>query len=660
MNQSAPLKNLFVAKRSAFSDAEVQGLLESLPGAAFLVDTSLHKVLLANAHSVELTAFTRLELAAIDPNALLLPSENDQTLTACLNKLPGRTHTLELLLTRRSAGRLQVQASVALLSPHRFLLTCTPSHLEKEKTAASNRRTQAWEAMRAFTLALPQPDLDVVLSIALQTAQKIAGASCSVIYQGAGEKPVFQRTNIAGSPGSLPENISPSEMAVLSHPVLWTQGKKALTGLHTQSRRSGFSYLASAPLGQSPALAGLLLIAGQQVDPPENLMEIAQTFAALVAYIIERQSLITQQSLTLHEQTTALQIKSTIMSTVEDGLLVLNADLNLLDMNPAAEQSLGYRAAEVYGQPVENILVGPAGLTPALADAQQGRRTETPLSIQLYRRNGQAFLGNLSIVPIIAEDSVQGIVCLLQDLSEQEEFKTQQQHLEQRALLGEFTASFAHELRNPINNISTGLQLLELTLPTDAPSQANIQRLQQDCDRLAELIKASLSIVRPMEYNLDAVDVQQMLQAILARWELRLQQAHVKPIIQTARGLPPIAGDQRALEQVFNNLIGNAIQAMGQAGGTLALKARLDPGPNAQPQVEISVSDTGPGIPPEVRDHIFEAFFTTKQSGTGLGLAIVKRIITAHKGAIQVTTIPGGTIFHIHLPAITTSRGEPT
>ncbi len=660
MNPSAPLKKLFVAKRSAFSDAEVQGLLESLPGAAFLVDTSLHKVLLANAHAVEVTAFTRLELAAADPDALLLPSENDQTLAACLNKLPGRAHTLGLLLTRRSAGRLEVQASVALLSPHRFLLICVPAHLEKEKTAAANRRAQTWEAMRAFALALPQPDLDAILSIALQTTQKITGASCSAIYQGAGEKPVFQRTNIAGNPGSLPENISPSEMAVLSHPVLWTQGKKALTGLHTQSRRSGFSYLASAPLGQSPALAGLLLIAGQQVDPPENLMEILQTFAALVAYIIERQSLITQQSLTLHEQTTALQIKSAIMSTVEDGLLVLNADLNLLDMNPAAEQSLGYLAAEVYGQPVENILIGPTGLVPALADAQQGRRTETPLSIQLYRRSGQAFLGNLSIVPVIAEDTVQGIVCLLQDLSEQEEIKTQQQHLEQRALLGEFTASFAHELRNPINNISTGLQLLALTLPAEAPSQANIQRLQQDCDRLAELIKASLSIVRPMEYNLDAVDVEQMLQAILARWESRLQQAHIKPILQTARGLPPIAGDQRSLEQVFNNLIGNAIQAMGQAGGTLALKARLDPAPNAQPQVEISVSDTGPGIPPEVRDHIFEAFFTTKQSGTGLGLAIVKRIITAHKGAIQVTTIPGGTIFHIHLPATTPSRGEPT
>ena len=86
--------------------------------------------------------------------------------------------------------------------------------------------------------------------------------------------------------------------------------------------------------------------------------------------------------------------------------------------------------------------------------------------------------------------------------------------------------------------------------------------------------------------------------------------------------------------------------------GVLALKARRLLEPSVPTQVEISISDTGPGIPPEIRDRIFEPFFTTKQSGTGLGLAIVKRIVTAHKGAIHVNSMPGGTIFSMILPAV--------
>ena len=122
--------------------------------------------------------------------------------------------------------------------------------------------------------------------------------------------------------------------------------------------------------------------------------------------------------------------------------------------------------------------------------------------------------------------------------------------------------------------------------------------------------------------------------------------------IQVAPDTPPIMGDQRALEQVFTNLISNAVQAMGDNGGTLAVKIAPHFTPGRKTQTQIDISDTGPGIPEEIRDRIFDPFFTTDPKGTGLGLSITKQIVTAHKGSIHPTSFPGGTVFHIQIPAL--------
>ena len=113
---------------------------------------------------------------------------------------------------------------------------------------------------------------------------------------------------------------------------------------------------------------------------------------------------------------------------------------------------------------------------------------------------------------------------------------------------------------------------------------------------------------------------------------------------------PVVIGDMRSLEQVFVNLVSNAVQAMEKTGGTLTIKAHEISERESHPMIEITVSDSGPGIPDDVRDHIFEPFMTTNQNGTGLGLAISKRIVVAHKGNIFVESFTGGTIFHVLLP----------
>jgi signal transduction histidine kinase len=167
-------------------------------------------------------------------------------------------------------------------------------------------------------------------------------------------------------------------------------------------------------------------------------------------------------------------------------------------------------------------------------------------------------------------------------------------------------------------------------------------------------MKSVLAFSRPAEYEMHAVDIKLLLSRLLDRMKPRMVQAEVQCFLKDEPPIPPVNGNSRALEQVFTNLVTNAIQAMSEKGGTLALKIQKVNGPGGHDFVEVNVADTGPGIPKEYHDRLFQPFFTTKADGTGLGLAITKRILTAHKGNIQVTSYPGSTVFHVQLPALET------
>jgi signal transduction histidine kinase len=296
------------------------------------------------------------------------------------------------------------------------------------------------------------------------------------------------------------------------------------------------------------------------------------------------------------------------------------------------------------------VIIGAENLVPALQGAQQGIITPNLGNVRLHRRDGSIFPAHVRILPMNSSDQLQGVLILLRDLSEHEQFQVRNQQLEQRALLGEVTAIFAHEVRNPINNISTGLQLMAYNLPQDDPNQDLISRLNQDCNRLTHLMSSVLAFSRPAENKIEAIDLAELIPNLLERWRPRLARLNVRQDFKNLTSNSTISGDLRSLEQVFNNLIGNSVEAMRDSGGSLVIHLRPVPTIGGLEQVEVSIADNGPGIPDDIRDRIFEPFFTTNRNGTGLGLAIAKRIITTHKGTIQVASVPGGTVFQVNFP----------
>ena len=221
-------------------------------------------------------------------------------------------------------------------------------------------------------------------------------------------------------------------------------------------------------------------------------------------------------------------------------------------------------------------------------------------------------------------------------------------HRERLSALGNLAATVAHEIRNPLNAISMGLQRLKVEFqPTDDQEQYSrvTELMLGEVHRLNSIVEQFLSLARPLEIKPEALRVQDVLNELATLVEGEAQQSKVQIRVVAPPTLPPLKADREYLRQTLLNLILNGLQAMPK-GGTLTLKANTSNG-----NFLISVTDTGIGIAPENRRRIFEPYFTTKAKGSGLGLAIARRIIEAHGGTITVfSETDQGCCFQIALP----------
>lgn len=163
-------------------------------------------------------------------------------------------------------------------------------------------------------------------------------------------------------------------------------------------------------------------------------------------------------------------------------------------------------------------------------------------------------------------------------------------------------------------------------------------------------MKDMLSWAKPVHPVLSPTQIEDNMRKLLARFGTKIARRNVRLSFTAADGLPAVMADARLLEQVFDNLVDNALQAM-PAGGLLMVTVTTERRPGGR-VVAVKIADNGPGISEEAQRKVFDPYFTTKPDGTGLGLAISKRLITVHHGAIGVESYPGtGTIFTVTLPA---------
>ncbi len=231
---------------------------------------------------------------------------------------------------------------------------------------------------------------------------------------------------------------------------------------------------------------------------------------------------------------------------------------------------------------------------------------------------------------------------------------------ERLAALGQLSAGLAHEIRNPLGVIKGSADMLSKKVAQSEPLIAELAGyISSEVNRLNALVVRFLDFARPSKLELRPERISEIVDRALAAATASFPDSGVKIVRQYAPDLPEVPADAQLCEQVFVNLITNAIQAMQAQEASLDKTLRLVISPeeaNGEPGVGVIVEDTGPGVPPELREQIFNPFFTSKKEGVGLGLSIVAKIVDDHRGTIRLEdNSPRGARFHVFFPA-----GEPS
>ena len=351
--------------------------------------------------------------------------------------------------------------------------------------------------------------------------------------------------------------------------------------------------------------------------------------------------------------------QNVIQSTV-DGIVVVDTKGNVLIFNEGMERLTGYSAEEIINRghisSFYNIDVAKENMKKMRSEAYGPPGKLNPTSMTVTTREGEEIPITLSASIIIIEGKEIGSVGVFTDMREilQMRKNLEEAHLqlvqsEKIASVGRMAAGVAHEINNPLAGIMIYAELLKEALTGQAQNVKDVQEIIDQTLRCKKIVSELLEFSRQSVGKVSSFHLEDLIDKSL---NLLINQALFQDI-EVRRDikpdLPSMVGDIGQLQQVFTNLFINAADAM-EGKGELEIKTALDPSTEV---FMIQISDTGPGIPEELRDKIFDIFFTTKQvgKGTGLGLSISQNIIKLHGGNITVSCpAEGGTTFIIELP----------
>ena len=361
-----------------------------------------------------------------------------------------------------------------------------------------------------------------------------------------------------------------------------------------------------------------------------------------------------------------------LMNLIEssvDGIIVTDMKGDILIFNKGAEDLLGYKSEEVVGK--MNIRsIYQHGVAKEVMEKLRspdfgGIGKLTSLPIFHRRKDGEMIEGDLSASLIYNEKGNEiASVGIFKDLRErlkmERELREIQQALlqsEKLAAMGRLTSQIAHELNNPIYGIMNTLELLKTEIPPESKRRRILELSLSEIQRLSEMLRNMLSFSKPEEEKRRPVKIDELIEGILLVMEKQMKESNIQVEASFDSDIPEVMASTNQMRQVMLNILKNAKEAMPK-GGTLTVRTAREGN-----KVLITTQDTGIGIPEEIRDKIFEAFFTTKQKvkGVGLGLSVCYGIIKDHGGEIKVESEEGkGTTFTISLPIESQSHSPKT
>lgn len=423
------------------------------------------------------------------------------------------------------------------------------------------------------------------------------------------------------------------------------------------------SRIGAALVGASLCL-GVLVIGRLHVLSPGWL---TATLAMLLGIAVV---LSLQQHRSLARATETQRLQRAVIDSSPNALVTSDHEGRIVALNPAAERVFGRSAKAIQGLWMTDLIVAPASGSsePTATQTNILDRLGQSLKLDGRRADGSLFPTELSILRVNMRSKTM-FAAYIRDLTDQMKVDAahvaQQERIHQSeklSAMGSLLAGVAHELNNPLAILVAQATLLREKAPTpDVERRA--ERIYAAAQRAGRIVKSFLAMARQKAPVRASLDLNSVIDAALELVGYGLRSAGVEVHFDRAPDLPPVDADRDLMVQVFANLFINAQQALAEKPGSrsIAVRSFAEAG-----NVVVDVADNGPGVPDELRERIFEPYFTTKPvgAGTGIGLSVCRSVVSAHAGTIEARPdAKEGATFRVVLPAaarIESDGGHPT
>jgi two-component system sensor histidine kinase PilS (NtrC family) len=337
-----------------------------------------------------------------------------------------------------------------------------------------------------------------------------------------------------------------------------------------------------------------------------------------------------------------------ILRHLNSGLLTIDSNGHIIYFNRAAERILGYTEEHTRGMHCEEVFAERMPhLAACLMDGIENKVAYPRKEIEIIDDDRNTIPLGLS-TSILTEDgeSLRGVIAIFSDLTEAKALESKMRIADRLAAVGELSASIAHEIRNPLAAISGSVEVLKADLPLSGENHRLMELIVRESDHLSNILTDFLAYARITRPSYNKVELCHIVNDVI---ELLHHHASFKDNIRVAFesdvSILYVVGDENLITQLLLNLALNACESFEGNGGEVLFRAAVD---HQAGCVELFIQDSGPGLAENLRDRIFEPFFSSKKHGTGLGLSIVHRIVTALNLALNVDSQPGyGTTFLI-------------
>lgn len=350
----------------------------------------------------------------------------------------------------------------------------------------------------------------------------------------------------------------------------------------------------------------------------------------------------------------ALELRSNVeqlLQRLEEAVLLFDNNGRLMMAGETAERMLGKSHDDMIGHTLEELFPASTVLGTVIGNAVRTRQSarDQPVTIS---RDGAGSLRLLVSVEVLVKSPGQqemGTLVKLRDVESRRQLERQLDVSSRLAAISRLTTGVAHEIKNPLNAIALHLEVLKGKL---AGEQPEVDVIAREIKRLDTVVKTFLNFNRPIDFQARPIDLNEVVDQVAALVSIDAQAKKIQ-LETILKDKLWISGDADLLKQAILNVVNNGLEAM-QEGGKLAIRTEW-----GGDECQITITDAGGGIPPDIRDRIFQLYFTTKEQGSGIGLATAFRVVQLHSGTIDfVSELGKGTTFRLRFPGMADYQGE--